>query len=127
MSNVPSYNSHECKPDSFAPVVINRRSAHFPVDQPDRGAIDVFVATPSGTTLQLAVAPHGTVALLKQMIAQRTGLPEAKQTLSYCGKPLENGNQLSHYHIRRGSTVLMVVPINGGSKCVKGLVPYFAL
>lgn len=43
---------------------------------------------------------------LKVIILDKLALPIAEQVLSYCGKPLENKNTLSSYHItENGSTI----------------------
>jgi hypothetical protein len=71
---------------------------------------------PTGTAVSVVVGNQDTVAVFKEKIAQKTGIPMSQQTLTYAGSRLIDANLLTGYRIRRGCTVVMVVPVAGGSR-----------
>jgi hypothetical protein len=73
-----------------------------------------MLTTYSGTQINLVVGINDSIDQFKQLIAQRTGVPESQQLLCYSGKNLENGMKVGQYNIRNMSTVLLVTRVIGG-------------
>jgi hypothetical protein len=80
------------------------------------GQINILVTTYSGTQITLVVGINDSVDRFKQLIAQKTGIPDYQQLLSYSGKKLSNGMRVCQYNIRNMSTVQLLTQVNGGMK-----------
>jgi hypothetical protein len=78
------------------------------------GKINVMVTTFSGTQVTLVVGINDTVNQFKQLVAQKTGIPDYQQLLSYAGKKLANGMRICQYNIRNMSTVQLLTQVSGG-------------
>jgi D-alanyl-D-alanine dipeptidase len=74
----------------------------------------VFLTTFTGTQITLVVGINDTVNQFKELVTQKTGIPDAQQLLSYAGKKLANGMRICQYNIRNMSTVQLVTQVHGG-------------
>jgi large subunit ribosomal protein L40e len=68
-------------------------------------AMQLFVRTPSGTTITLDTEPSDTLENVKTKIQETTGISPDQQIITFAGRILENGYTLSDYNILREGTV----------------------
>lgn len=69
----------------------------------------VFVKTTTGKTITAnGVSGDTTVAELKDMVVEESGIPAAEQRLIFAGKEMENEKTLADYRIQRESTLHVV-------------------
>jgi hypothetical protein len=116
--------AHKCEPKHLIEWEVSRRTRNEPTSGNELGQntvsrrppeqINVMLTTYNGTQINFVVGINDTIDQFKQWIAQRTGISESQQLLSYSGKNLENGMKIGHYNIRNMSTVLLVTRVIGG-------------
>ena len=70
-------------------------------------AMKIFVRTPSGNIIILAVHALDTVQNLKAEIQDKESIPPDQQLLTFAGEQLKDGFTLSDFGIQDGSTVLL--------------------
>ena len=63
--------------------------------------MEIFVTTPSGTTLTLDVEPSDSIDNVKGKIEGRVGIRPGRQTLVFDDTVLEDGRTLSDYNVQR--------------------------
>ena len=69
----------------------------------------VFVKTTTGKTITAnGVSGDTTVAELKDMVVEESGIPAAEQRLIFAGKEMENEKTLADYNIQKESTLHVV-------------------
>lgn len=66
---------------------------------------DIFVRTPTGKTVTLAVGFNDTIGDLKQKIQEKEGITPDQQRLSFNGSYLEDGRTLLDYNILKENTI----------------------
>ncbi|CAI8015859.1 Polyubiquitin (Fragment), partial [Geodia barretti] len=72
--------------------------------------MQIFVRTPSGKTITLAVESSDTVESTKRKIAAKDGLPVYRQSLVYNEREMRNERLLGDYHVLEGSTLHLYSP-----------------
>ena len=69
-------------------------------------AMQIFVEVATGTTIYtLEVEPTDRIEDVKALIADKAGIPAARQILTYAGKTLADGNTLQDYSIQKDATL----------------------
>ena len=76
----------------------------------------VFVKTLTGKTISVQdVTGETTVAQIKDMLVEETGLPAALQKLIFAGTEMENAQTLADCNVQKESTIHLSVNANNGS------------
>jgi ubiquitin C len=71
----------------------------------------ISIKTLTGEAVMLDVEPTSTIAEVKQKYQDKEGVPVAAQRLSFAGQELQDDRTLSHYNIRHGSTLQLVLQV----------------
>ena len=73
----------------------------------------LFVKTLTGKTISLEVGPNETIINVKDIIADKEGIPHEQQRLIYAGRQLEDDWTLGDYFITDGTTVFLTLKLRG--------------
>lgn len=91
-----------------------------------KGSVSLQIQAPSGVDkpewrlngriISITVALNDTVSTLKTKIQEETGLPPAKQKISYEGMFFKDNNSIAFYNLLSGTTVQLQIKERGGRK-----------
>ena len=76
--------------------------------------MQIYVKTAQGKTITIDVTLKDTIENLKNKIQDKEGIAPEHQSLTYVGKPLQDGKTLADYNVEKEKTVSMVVRLRGG-------------
>lgn len=74
----------------------------------------LFVKTLTGKTLTIDTQEGHTVAILKELVRDKEGIPPEEQRLVWNGKQLEDERTLRGYQVSKGQTMHVVLRLRGG-------------
>lgn len=70
----------------------------------------------NGQTFAITLSLSDSIGLLKSKVQDETGMPPAKQKISYEGMFFKDNNSLAYYNLLSGSTVFLQIKERGGRK-----------
>jgi hypothetical protein len=73
---------------------------------------DMFVKTLTGRIITLQIEPDYTIALVKQMIQDKEGIPIDQQRLIFAGQQLSDSSTLAEYRIYNRTTLILILRLN---------------
>lgn len=71
--------------------------------------MQIFVKTPTGSTITLEVEPTDRIEDVKEMIQDKEGFLLVEQVLVFAGKTLEDENTLQDYNVQKESTLHLLL------------------
>ena len=110
---LPTHAAHS----AVAPATCSRAAAAAAMIEAvrrDAATVQIFVRTPTGKTITLAVVAGDFVELVKAKVQDREGIPSDEQRLIFAGKQLDVGRALSDYGVEMGSTLQLSLRLCGG-------------
>lgn len=91
-----------------------------------KGPVSLQIQAPSGVDkpewrlngqiIPITVVLNDTISTLKSKIQEETGLPPAKQKISYEGMFFKDNNSIAFYNLLSGTTVQLQIKERGGRK-----------
>lgn len=101
-------------------------TTHYIIEFSFQGPVTIQVQVPSGVdkpewrlngqVIGINLVLTDTVATLKSKLQEETGLPPAKQKISYDGMFFKDNNSIAFYNLLNGTTVHLQIKERGGRK-----------
>ena len=76
--------------------------------------MQIFIKTLQGKSITFDVNESMSIVELKNIIAQKEGIPVDQQRLVFHGKQLEDNNTLKDYEIQNEDNIHLVLRLRGG-------------
>ena len=76
--------------------------------------IQIFVKTLTGRSISIEVESNATIAIVKETLENKEGIPSDQQRLAFGGKQLEDNRTLRYYKIESACTLNVLLRLNGG-------------
>ena len=84
--------------------------------QNDELLMQIFVQTPSGKSITIAVDGSDSVSSVKREIEAGGGAPVYRQSLVYNGREMRNEQRLQNYHVLQGSTLHLYLRLSSAGE-----------
>jgi large subunit ribosomal protein L40e len=75
--------------------------------------MQIFVKTLTGKTITLDVEPSDEIAVVKEKIQYKEGIPPEQQKLIFAGALLKDSQTLAQYNIQKEATIHMILRLRG--------------
>lgn len=95
-----SYNGEEAPDDKTAEELGLQDGSILDLEE---RPIEVFVRTPSGTTLPVTIQPMDTILSIKENVADKVGIEAPQQNLKFNGEELQDGQTADEAGLKDGS------------------------
>ena len=99
---------------NISPIeIINDETDDNETDDDETEEMQVYVRNLTGGCVALLVKPSYSIATVKDMVQDKTGVPPDEQRLIFAGKQLDDERKLYDYNVQNGSTIHQVLRLRG--------------